>query len=131
MSALPSPAEFSEHDAIVARAGRDRAAPAQLVADSLGMRLRRLRRKRGLTLAHVAEALGVSKPTVWAWEKGKCRPQPSRINALAATLGTDPDELADAPLSDGEAANVIEECRQRIAAACGTGATAVRILVEL
>jgi transcriptional regulator with XRE-family HTH domain len=129
MSALLSPAEFSEHDVVVALS--DRAARAQLSGDSRGRRLRRLRLKRGLTMAHVAEALGVSRPTVWAWEKGRSRPHPSRIAALAATLGIDPDELDDASLSDGDVANVIEECRQRIAAACGTGAAAVRILVEL
>jgi DNA-binding transcriptional regulator YiaG len=36
-------------------------------------RLQRLRKARGLTLAQVADALGVSKPTVWAWEQGRSR----------------------------------------------------------
>ena len=47
------------------------------------LRLNHLRRERGMTLAQVASALGVSKPTVWAWEKGKARPLPERIAAIA------------------------------------------------
>jgi transcriptional regulator with XRE-family HTH domain len=98
---------------------------------ALGAQLNQLRRKAGLTLADVAARLGVSKPTVWAWEKGKTRPLPERMQAIAAALGADPDALADAANEHADAKAVIAECRDRIAEACGTTAAAVRIMIEL
>jgi transcriptional regulator with XRE-family HTH domain len=108
------------------------AAPAQSFAsgDALGTRLNRLRREAGLTLADVAATLGVSKPTVWAWEKGKARPLPERLEAIAAALGVDPGQLSLGP-APREVDAVIEECRHRIAEACGTAPAAVRIMIEL
>jgi transcriptional regulator with XRE-family HTH domain len=99
-------------------------------ADGFGARLNRLRREAGLTLADVATALGVSKPTVWAWEKGKARPLPERLDAIAAALGVAPDELSAAP-PPREIDSLIDECRTRIADACGTAPQAVRIMIEL
>lgn len=100
-------------------------------SDQLGPRLNRLRRERGLTLADVANALGVSKPTVWAWEKGKARPLPERIAAIAEALGVTPEDLRQTLGESGAVDLVIEQCRQRIAAACGADPSAVRIMVEL
>jgi len=100
-------------------------------SESLGKRLNRLRREAGLTLADVAAALSVSKPTVWAWEKGKARPLPERLDAIAAALGVTRDVLADGPEATGEAASIIDDYRQRIAEACGTAPSAVRIMIEL
>jgi DNA-binding XRE family transcriptional regulator len=97
----------------------------------LGPRLNRLRREAGLTLADVAAALGVSKPTVWAWEKGKARPLPERLDAIAAALGIAPGELAESTSAAGNAGTVIEDCRTRIAAACGTQPCSVKIMIEL
>jgi transcriptional regulator with XRE-family HTH domain len=99
--------------------------------ESFGLTLRRLRRGRGLTLAHVADAVGVSKPSVWAWENGKCRPHPARIDKIAAVLGALPEDLAEAPQARLDAEDVIEDCRRRIARACGTESGSVRIIVEL
>ena len=62
--------------------------------EPLGVKLNRLRRERGLTLAQVATVLGVSKPTVWAWEKGKAKPLPDRIAAIADVLGAVADFAA-------------------------------------
>jgi transcriptional regulator with XRE-family HTH domain len=99
--------------------------------EALGLRLNRLRREAGLTLADVATRLGVSKPTVWAWEKGKARPLPERMEAIAAALGAAPDELADAVGHSADATALVAECRGRIAEACGTTPAAVRIMIEL
>lgn len=99
--------------------------------EALGPRLNRLRREAGLTLADVAATLGVSKPTVWAWEKGKARPLPERLEAIAAALGVGPDVLAPQPGVPRETDAVITECRHRIAEACGTDPGAVRIMIEL
>ena len=85
-----------------------------------------MRREAGLTLADVATTLGVSKPTVWAWEKGKARPLPERLEAIAAALGVAPDLLTCAP-APREINAVIAECRARIAEACGTDPQAVRV----
>jgi len=100
--------------------------------EPLGVRLNRLRREAGLTLADVATTLGVSKPTVWAWEKGKARPLPERLDAIAAALGIAPEALAETAAASGVAAGtVIEDCRTRIAAACGIQPGSLRILIEL
>lgn len=99
--------------------------------DGLGARINRLRREAGLTLADIAATLGVSKPTVWAWEKGKARPLPERIDAIAAALGVAPEALAASPPAQREINAVIAECRARIAEACGTDPQAVRIMIEL
>lgn len=98
--------------------------------EGLGPRLNRLRREAGLTLADVAAALGVSKPTVWAWEKGKARPLPERLDAIAAALGVAPELLAATP-APREIDAVIAECRARIAEVCGTHPQAVRIMIEV
>ncbi|AUX70721.1 XRE family transcriptional regulator [Porphyrobacter sp. HT-58-2] len=99
--------------------------------EGLGPRLNRLRREAGLTLADVAAALSVSKPTVWAWEKGKARPLPERLDAIAAALGVPPAELVEPAGAPSNSAEVIEECRTRIAEACGIAPQAVRIMLEL
>ena len=115
----------------VAAPPRPAVTPAINPGEGLGARLNRLRREAGLTLADIAATLGVSKPTVWAWEKGKARPLPERLDAIAAALGVAPDMLAPGPGSDGEIGAVIAECRERIATVCGTSAQSVRIMIEL
>ncbi len=100
------------------------------VAEPFGIKLNRLRRERGMTLAQVADALSVSKPTVWAWEKGKARPVPERLDAIAEALGVSTNELGAASQS-GEAAAVVEECRIRIATICGTDPQNIRIMIEV
>ena len=109
------------------------ALPGLRPGDTLGARINRLRREAGLTLADVAATLGVSKPTVWAWEKGKARPLPERIGAIAAALGVAPDVLAETPGAAAPTAvsTIVEDCRTRIAEACSTPRHAVRIVIEL
>lgn len=99
--------------------------------EALGVRLNRLRREAGMTLADVALRLGVSKPTVWAWEKGKARPLPERMAAIAEALGAAPEDLTEAGSHNADTAALIAECRGRIAEACGTTPAAVRIMIEL
>lgn len=99
--------------------------------ETLGVRINRLRREAGLTLADVANRLGVSKPTVWAWEKGKARPLPERIPAIAEALGAAPEDLAEITGAGSHLATLLDDCRTRIAEACGTSPAAVRIMIEL
>lgn len=107
-----------------------RAAEKALPPEALGPRLNRLRRERGMTLAQVADALGVSKPTVWAWEKSKARPVPERLEPIARVLGVTVADLEEAggPLQHSA---VVEECRLRIATAYGTEPAQVRIMIEV
>ena len=94
-------------------------------------RLQRLRKERGFTLAQVAAQLGVSKPTVWAWERGRARPIEERVDALAEALGVTRGEL----MATGEPSLALRELlarsREQIAAAFGTRPENVRIMIEL
>ena len=105
----------------------DTAVLATRADGSFGRRLQRLRRERGVSQAYIATQLGVSKPTVWAWEHGKSRPIGSRMDDLANILGVTASELLAAPGS----ADVVERSRDQIAAAFGTQRDRVRIWVEL
>jgi transcriptional regulator with XRE-family HTH domain len=100
------------------------------VQGSLGKRLAALRQERGLTLAQVAEQLGVSKPTVWAWEHDRSQPVAGRIGALADALGVAEAELITGrDVSHAEAA--IAEARQAVAEAYGCPPHQVRIMIDL
>ena len=96
----------------------------------VGLLLKNLRRQAGMTLEDVALALNVSKPTVWAWEKGKANPLPERLNAIAALFDVDVENLSkrQKPTSNTE---VIDYCRAQIAEVCGAEPAAVRIVIEV
>ncbi|ANY19949.1 transcriptional repressor DicA [Tsuneonella dongtanensis] len=98
------------------------------VAEGFGARLHRLRVERGLSLADIADKLGVSKPTVWAWEHGKARPVERRLAALADALGVTPGGLEPATTGPVEA---VEQGRRQIAEAYGVEPARVRIMIEL
>lgn len=105
-------------------------APSPMPAEPFGARLERLRKARGMTLAEVAAQLDVSKPTVWAWEKGRARPLDDRIDDLAQTLGVPSSDLLSG--QDSEALQrVIARCRDEISRACGASPSKVRIFIEL
>jgi len=98
--------------------------------ESFGARLQRLRKQQGLPMSRIAEALGVSKPTVWAWEQGRAKPVKSRIETLADVLGVTSRELMtgqnDAGLDD-----MLSLTREKIADAFGIGPEHVRIMIEI
>lgn len=56
--------------------------------ETLGSRLKVLRRQRNLTQQKIADALGVSKTSVIYWEKDENVPKHESLIALARTLGT-------------------------------------------
>lgn len=97
---------------------------------SWGKWLEQKRKSRGLTLAQVADRLGVSKPTVWAWEKGKAKPVDERIPAIAEVLGVTPDELIGSG-QQKDATELIRASRKQIAETLGIDESAVRILIEI
>lgn len=102
----------------------------KLSSEVFGKRIEQLRKGRGMTLAEVAQALGVSKPTVWAWEKGKARPVAERLPALAQVLGIEEAELVTFSEPPG-IAELLETSRERIAESYGTTPDRVRIMIEL
>lgn len=99
-------------------------------ADTLPVRIARLRREQGLTLEGLASLINVSKPTVWAWEQGKSRPAPERIAALAKLLGVAEEELLTG--RDGNAlAQVLSHARSVVAEAFGVDPARVKVSIEL
>ena len=98
--------------------------------EPLDLRLRRLRKQRGLTLAELADKLGVSKPTVWAWEQARSVPSPDRHEKIAEVLGTTASQLRTGRQEDVASA-VLDRSRRRIAEAFGVKAESIRIMIEL
>lgn len=105
-------------------------AEARASDEAPGARLQRLRKQSGLTLARLATELGVSKPTVWAWEQGKARPAQHRLDALAKALGVPKSELLGKRASP-VGAELLARSREQIATAFGTTPDRVRIMIEL
>ena len=54
----------------------------------LGRRIRHARRRAGLTLADISEAVGRPVPYLSQLENGKVEPKLGLIGEIAATLGT-------------------------------------------
>lgn len=113
-------------DAPASAPGDQRAAGA----GSFGTRLHRLRKERGLTQAALAEQLGVSKPTVWAWEQGKARPVESRMAPLAEALDVSAEELVIEP-GAAYLGDLLARAKAQIAGALGVDPEKVRIVVDL
>ncbi|TCJ32183.1 helix-turn-helix domain-containing protein [Parafrankia sp. BMG5.11] len=103
----------------------------------LGSKLAKLRRESELSMAEVAERLGVSKPTVWAWENGKTLPRRDRMPAIAEALNIAESELillnsGAEPLALNEAlAEEIARSKARIAELAGTATEKVLIAITL
>lgn len=106
------------------------AGPSAIGGESLGERLHRLRKLRGMTQGELASRLGVSKPTVWAWEQGRARPIEERLEAIAEALGVSSTELRPSRGVPG-LGELIARCREQIAAAVETAPEKVRIMIEL
>lgn len=106
------------------------AGPAAIGGETLGERLHRLRKLRGLTQGELANRLGVSKPTVWAWEQGRARPIDERLEAIAEALGVTPAELRPSRTVAG-LPDLIARCREQIATAVETSPDKVKIMIEL
>ena len=71
------------------------------MASALGVRLRRLREAKKLTLQQVADAVGCTKAYIWELEmKDGQRPSAERVQALAKVLGVTMDDIMGEPLQD-------------------------------
>lgn len=111
---------------------RSAAAPLTLSQpeQSLATRLHHLRKAKGMTLDAVARELGVSKPTVWAWEQGRARPSPERFASIAELFGLGETRLATGRDVDA-LSGVLTQARQLVANSLGIELTKVRIMIEL
>jgi transcriptional regulator with XRE-family HTH domain len=113
---------------------------------TLGSLLSALRLEAELTLGQVASAVGVSKPSVWAWENGRSKPTREKWDALARVLGVVPQVLISAAKEekalqtaalaglrvDGpDRAEMLSAGREMIARAYGVNPSAVKIMVEI
>lgn len=75
----------------------EKAPPYRTVLDEVAPRLRRLRAQRGLTLAALSEATGISKSTLSRLESGQRRPSLELLLPLAGAYHVPLDELVGAP----------------------------------
>lgn len=71
--------------------------PYQAVLAEVAPRLRRLRAQRGLTLAALSEATGISKSTLSRLESGQRRPSLELLLPLAGAYRVPLDDLVGAP----------------------------------
>ena len=60
--------------------------------------LKEMRDKAILTQEELAQAVGVSKMTIYSWERGETSPRPAHIRKLAEVLGRTPTEVREASL---------------------------------
>lgn len=123
----------------------DRLAPETgnvCIEETLGNRLKRLRRERGFSMVHFASRVGVSKPTLWKWEKGTVFPRQDMIGVIARALGVSEKELiygngpqgeqragASAPVM-GTVQDAIVAKKAELAQIMGVTPDRIRILVE-
>lgn len=104
--------------------------PTAVGGETLGERFQRLRKLRGFTQGELAARLGVSKPTVWAWEQGRARPIDERLEAIAEALGVTTADLHPRQRVPTDVAAVVGRCRSELAQLLGVDETQVRISVE-
>lgn len=79
---------------------------AEQVLDGLGQRLKKLRLRRGLTLAALADVTGISASTLSRFETGLRHPGLEQLLPLAKVHGLTLDELVDAPFTGDPRVNL-------------------------
>ncbi|HKX77461.1 MAG TPA: helix-turn-helix transcriptional regulator [Novosphingobium sp.] len=121
--------------------------------------LRSLRESHGLSVGALAQRVGVSKVTIWKWEKGETKPRTRMVIPLAMALDVAPidlhlpvdiEELPSFPTelsvvdrsalteqpeidaaNDGEAlADVVARAKRMISEASGVGPRNITISIE-
>lgn len=92
-------------------------APGRREPETMGLRIRKMRKARGLTQAELAERLGggADQGRISEWESGKTELQLSSLRAVADALGCSADYLmgrSDEPLVADEAARRLADIRK-------------------
>lgn len=106
--------------------------------ETLGERIKRLRKNRGLSMRALAGLAGVSKPTLWKWESDRVRPRHTTMQRLAVELGISELELVyGAPavrssddLEAGSLADIVRDARRRIAEAAGVDESRIDVRID-
>lgn len=99
-------------------------------SETFGSRLQRLRVARELTQGQLAAQLGVSEPSISAWELDKARPKVGRMEALSEALGVEISELLGIDGTE-PLGTLIARAKQQIARAAGVGVDRVRVTIEI
>jgi len=101
--------------------------------ETLGTRLARLRRMRGLSKTDVADRLGISITAICHWEQDRSRPKAARLQALSQLFAVSTaDLLSDDSVSGRQSlADLITRTRAEIARVAGTNPSKVRIVIEM
>lgn len=100
--------------------------------ESLGQRIARLRKAKHWTQADVAKQLDVTETSVCYWEQDRSRPRSTRLQSLAALLGTSVTALIGSGSSqDANLSDMVARMRAEIAHAAGTSPAKVKIVIEI
>ena len=100
-------------------------------AETLGQRLLRARTSNRWTLDFVARKIGVSKVSVWGWEKDRSRPRLESLESLSALFAMPLETLVSGePAPSGGVPALIADCQSRIASAVGVQPDQVEIRVS-
>lgn len=116
-------------------------------SNEFAQQLRSLRETQGLTVRALADRVGVSKVTIWKWEKGSSKPSARMTSSLARALDITPGQLrlldpgtrsAASPIDDagfeavnpGALSEVIARAKKMIADASGVRTQNVTITIE-
>lgn len=60
---------------------------------SIGLRIRQLRDRAGMSQRQLAKKLSITQPAVVAWEMERCQPRIKKLPAIAKALGVSVEEL--------------------------------------
>jgi transcriptional regulator with XRE-family HTH domain len=81
----------------------------EIAAESLAVRIKRLRIANGFTQGQLGELIGISSTAVGKWELGVYLPKGRYVAKLAGALGIDVAELlGDTPMSIDELAEEVQ-----------------------
>ena len=82
------------------------AQPEDDAGDTIGGRLIRARKAKGLTRTQLARGLGIKTQTLHAWEENRSSPRSNRLAMLAGVLNVSPTWIltgrGDDPLPNGD-----------------------------
>jgi transcriptional regulator with XRE-family HTH domain len=99
--------------------------------ETLGQRLSRARTSNQWTLDFVARKIGVSKVSVWGWEKDRSRPRLESLESLSALFAMPLETLVSGGTTpSGGVPALIADCQTRIASAVGVQPDQVEIRVS-
>jgi transcriptional regulator with XRE-family HTH domain len=88
--------------------------PSKGSKESLGQRLARLRKARGMTQVELAQQVGLSQPNISEYERDTFRPNSDTLLSLAQVLKVSADELLGHRVSAKEVPRVSRKLMRRM-----------------